>query len=47
MNNDPFHGDRPIETEAEDRFGFALLGGRIAEALTTRATVAFASVQSS
>jgi hypothetical protein len=37
MNNDPFHGDRPIETEAEDRFGFALLGGRIAEALTTQA----------
>jgi hypothetical protein len=32
-----FHGDRPIESEQEDRFGFAALADRIAESLTTQA----------
>lgn len=37
MTDPTFHGDRPIQTEAEDRFGFAALAARIAEALTTQA----------
>lgn len=32
-----FHGDRPIQTQEQDRFGFTLLAQRIAEALTGQA----------
>ncbi len=32
-----FHGDRPIESSDQDRFGFAPLAERVADALTTQA----------
>ncbi len=32
-----FHGDRPIQSEDEDRFGFTALANRIAESLTSQA----------
>ena len=38
MMTDPsFHGDHPIQTEAEDRFGFGALAERIADSLTRQA----------
>ncbi|HEX8055260.1 MAG TPA: P-loop NTPase fold protein [Novosphingobium sp.] len=37
MTDSKFHGDRPIQSEEDDRFGFAALAERIADALTTQA----------
>ena len=37
MSDESFHGDRPIHSEAQDRFGFSPLAERIAVALTTQA----------
>ena len=37
MTDPTFHGDRPIQSEDEDRFGFAALADRIADSLTTQA----------
>jgi hypothetical protein len=37
MTDLAFHGDRPIESEDEDRFGFAALAERIADSLTSQA----------
>lgn len=37
MTSQPFHGDRPIQSEDEDRFGFSALAERIADALTSQA----------
>lgn len=37
MTDATFHGDRPIQTEAEDRFGFSALASRIADSLTLQA----------
>lgn len=37
MNDPEFHGDRPIQVDNEDRFGFTALAERIADALTTQA----------
>lgn len=37
MTDATFHGDRPIQSEDEDRFGFAALAERIADSLTTQA----------
>jgi predicted KAP-like P-loop ATPase len=37
MSTSPFHGDRPIDTKAQDRFGFNALAVRIADALTAQA----------
>lgn len=37
MTDPSFHGDRPIQSEGEDRFGFAALADRIADSLTTQA----------
>lgn len=37
MSEPTFHGDRPIQSEVEDRFGFAALAERIAESLTSQA----------
>lgn len=37
MTQPIFHGDRPIQSEPEDQFGFSALAGRVAEALTTQA----------
>lgn len=37
MTEPTFHGDRPIRSDNEDRFGFAALAERIAESLTTQA----------
>lgn len=37
MTDPSFHGDRPIQSEDEDRFGFAALADRIADSLTTQA----------
>lgn len=38
MTDPSFHGDRPIQTEAEDRFGFGALAERIADSLTRQAS---------
>lgn len=37
MTDPTFHGDRPIQSEEEDRFGFAALADRIADSLTSQA----------
>ncbi|MBF9150893.1 KAP family P-loop NTPase fold protein [Novosphingobium jiangmenense] len=37
MTSQPFHGDRPIQSKDEDRFGFSALAERIADALTSQA----------
>ncbi|MCU0733251.1 MAG: KAP family NTPase [Hyphomonas sp.] len=37
MTDPTFHGDRPIQSEDEDRFGFAALADRIADSLTKQA----------
>ncbi len=37
MSDPSFHGDLPIQSEAEDRFGFGALAGRIADSLTQQA----------
>lgn len=37
MTMSPFHGDRPIESVEQDRFGFEPLADRVAGALTTQA----------
>lgn len=37
MSDPTFYGDRPIQTEAEDRFGFGALAERIADSLTLQA----------
>lgn len=37
MTTSSFHGDRPIESPEQDRFGFGPLADRVAEALTTQA----------
>lgn len=37
MTNPIFHGDRPIQTEESDRFGFSALAYRIADSLTSQA----------
>lgn len=37
MTEPTFHGDGPIQSEEDDRFGFSALAGRIAEALTEQA----------
>jgi len=37
MTDPVLHGDRPIQSEREDRFGFTALADRIAEALTMQA----------
>jgi hypothetical protein len=37
MTTSSFHGDRPIESAEQDRFGFGPLADRVAEALTTQA----------
>ncbi|RWY88578.1 NTPase KAP [Rhizobium leguminosarum] len=37
MSEPTFHGDRPIQSENEDRFGFAALANRVSESLTTQA----------
>lgn len=37
MTTEQFHGDRPIQSEDQDRFGFSELAKRIADALTTQA----------
>lgn len=40
MNNieQPFHGDRPIESPSEDRLGFGLAASHVAEAINTMAS---------
>jgi hypothetical protein len=37
MSDEMFHGDRPIESDDQDRFGFGALAERIALALTSQA----------
>lgn len=37
MTTNPFHGDRPIESVEQDRFGFVPLSERVADALTAQA----------
>lgn len=37
MSDPTFHGDRPIESESDDRFGFVGLANRIAVSLTSQA----------
>ena len=37
MNGPTFNGDRPIQSQSEDRFGFATLADRVAASLTSQA----------
>jgi predicted KAP-like P-loop ATPase len=37
MSAPTFHGDRPIQSEDADRFGFSALAERIADSLTSQA----------
>lgn len=37
MSEPTFHGDRPIQSEEEDRFGFGALAERVANSLTSQA----------